>query len=541
MYSLRFSMIQTKFRRSRRFAMERVWFYKAEYIKNLVSIQEIFYTWCMKCSMLCAWLGQRDIDAAAAPANETGPIAMALDTGKFRRLTLLSNYPSEETDRYVVWLGDRYPDLEVGLYPVALTTPTAYEEIYTAADRVLRETADADTALTFHLSPGTPAMASVWIILANGRYGANLVETHRNTGFKEVRLPFDILARYRPERGLETHISALEDELLPESPAFDRIIHRSDTMRRAVAKAKRAAVFDVPVLLLGESGTGKELFAKAIHAASERSSGPFVPVNCGAIPPTLAESALFGHAKGAFTGATTAQPGYLEQAHGGTLFLDEIGDLGLDLQVKLLRVLNDRRVRRVGDEHERTVDFRLISATNRYLAGDVAEERFRQDLFHRIAVGVIKLPPLRQRGEDLLHLTEFLVRNLNDEFAKTPGWKEKSLNVGAMRVITEHPWPGNVRELINTLTRAFVFNGGTEIDETAVRDALLPLGPPQDGVLHKPLVEGFSIETVIRETAAHYLERAMEQAGGNKTRAAALLGLGSYQTLSNWLERYGVD
>jgi len=383
-------------------------------------------------------------------------------------------------------------------------------------------------------------MASVWILLASGRFRARLIETHMGEGLREVKLPFDIFARYRPEKGIAGHISAIDDSLLPESPTFDGIIHDSAEMRRAVAKAKRAAVFEVPVLLLGESGTGKELFAKAVHHASTRSAGPFIAVNCGAVPDSLAESAFFGHAKGAFTGALEMRPGYIEMAEGGTLFLDEIGELSRDLQVKLLRVLNDRKLRRLGENQVRDVDFRLISATNRNLALDAAGGRFRPDLFHRIGVGVIKLPPLRERGQDLPLLTEHICTRLNREFSSTPGWREKTLNPGAMKALGQHYWPGNIRELINTLTRAFVFSGGTEVDETAIKDSLMDFETSSEGLLDRPLGEEFSIEEILSQTAVHYLERAMKQAGGNKTRAAKLLGLNSYQTLTNWLERYGV-
>ncbi|WP_319477108.1 sigma 54-interacting transcriptional regulator [Marispirochaeta aestuarii] len=496
----------------------------------------------MPAHVLLTWLGQHDLDAAFEKKEAgLGPIASALESGLYKRLVVLSNYDEEKSRLYCSWIEVMYPRVVTILYPVDLTSPTDYEEIYTACEGVLQQEESDDTELTFHLSPGTPAMASVWILLASGRSRTRLIETHRDEGLKEVRLPFDIFARYRPEKTLASHISAIDDALLPGSPAFDGIIHESAEMRRAVAKAKRAAVFEVPMLLSGESGTGKELFARAVHHASTRSSGPFIAVNCGAIPESLAESVFFGHAKGAFTGAVEMRPGYLEMADGGTLFLDEIGELSRDLQVKLLRVLNDKKLRRLGENQVRELDFRLISATNHNLALDAARGRFRTDLFHRIAVGVIKLPTLRERGQDLPLLTRHICTRLNREFSSTPGWQEKSLSPGAMRAIGRHHWPGNIRELINTLTRAFVFSGGTEIDETAIRDSLIDFDTSSDGLLDRPLGDEFSIEEIISLTAVHYLERAMKQAGGNKTRAAKLLGLNSYQTLSNWLERYGVE
>jgi len=501
----------------------------------------LFYNTGMSTNLLITWLGQHDLDAAFEKEEAgLGPIAVALESGLYKRLVVLSNYEEERSRLYCSWVEGKYPKVVTILYPMVLGSLTDNEEIYTACEWVLQQEVSEDTELTFHLSPGTPAMAAVWILLASGKYRARLIETHKETGLREVRLPFDIFAQYRPEKGLASHISAIDDALLPGSPAFDEIIHDSAEMKRAVARAKRAAVFEVPVLLLGESGTGKELFAKAIHHASSRSSGPFIAVNCGAIPESLAESAFFGHARGAFTGAVEMRPGYIEIADGGTLFLDEIAELSKDLQVKLLRVLNDKKVSRLGDTKQREVDFRLISATNRNLAHETAAGSFRPDLFHRIAVGIIKLPPLRERGRDLPLLTEHIRTRLNREFSTTPEWQEKTINAGALRAVSEHYWPGNIRELINTLTRAFVFSGGTEVDETAVKDSIIDLGTRSDGVLDRPLGDDFSIEEIISQTAVHYLERAMKQAGGNKTRAAKLLGLNSYQTLSNWLERYGV-
>ncbi len=490
--------------------------------------------------LLCAWIGQHDLNAAARVEGAgLGPIGTALETKRFEQVVLLSNYDAGRAEEYCAWAEVMFPGVECKHYPVELSSPTAYGEIYRAADGMLQELPVENAALFFHLSPGTPAMAAVWILLASGKYKAKLVETHPSFGLREVELPFDIMAQYRPGKGMESHISLIDDRFLPESPAFEAILHRSAVMERAVAKAKRAAVFEVPVLLLGESGTGKELFAKAIHSASVRSKGPFIAVNCGAIPESLAESVLFGHAKGAFTGAAEAKAGSIEEAHGGTLFLDEIGELSPEMQVRLLRTLNDRTVQRVGETRLREVDFRLISATNRDLAEETDQGRFRSDLFHRIAVGVIKLPPLRERGEDLPLLIEHVCARLNAEFASVPGWQTKRLSVAAVKRITAHQWPGNVRELINTITRAFVFSGGTELDETAIGDAVLVMGRRDEEVLDRPLGNGFSIEEVIASTAGHYLERAMKQAGGNKTQAAKLLGLNSYQTLTNWLERYG--
>lgn len=305
--------------------------------------------------------------------------------------------------------------------------------------------------------------------------------------------------------------------------------------------AHQLALRDVPVLLQGESGTGKELFARAIHQASYRSSKPFVAVNCGAIPLELVDAELFGHEKGAFTGATTARVGYFESADGGTLFLDEIGELPLASQVRLLRVLQEREVTRIGSTRTKHIDIRVIAATNRVLSDEVREGRFREDLFHRLAVGVLLLPPLRQREGDLGLLIDSILANINAEASTQPGYNHKKLDVGARNLLIQHPWPGNVRELHNTLLRASIWATGDRITDQDVAESLaVTVTPKVETVLGRPLDQGFSLPDLIADVARHYLEHAMAQAHGNKSEASRLLGLGSYQTLSNWLQKYGV-
>ncbi len=567
-------------------------------IKNLVMRQNLLYYLGMKKCRLCAWLGRTDIQASAGfDTAGIGPIAQALADGEYGYLTLLSNYPEGETEEYRKWLTRMYPDLQVDLHMIDLSSPTEYSEIYEHAVRVLRgigegsgpgkrEAADAEHpasgqgALTFHLSPGTPAMAATWIIIASSVFPARLIETSREKGVRTVDLPFDILAEYRPQgrKKIDQQLIGMSDEMLPDTPAFDEIIHTTEIMQRTVNLARRSALFDVPVLLLGASGTGKELFAKAIHNASGRAHGPFISVNCGALPQGLVESELFGYAKGAFTGAEKEKEGYIEAADGGTLFLDEIGELPLNVQVLLLRVLQDHCFQRVGSTRQRSSNFRLISATNRDLTVSVSDGSFRSDLFHRIAVGVLKLPPLRSRGGDIDALADYFLKELNTRFADIEGWKDKALAVGARKLLHEYDWPGNIRELINTLTRACLWSSEAAISRTLLEDSLVRVAPesleagvapvvsgepeePQDSagpaegpessagasqgkiisLLGREIGGGFSIEALNGELMRHYLRRAMEQSAGNKTKAAELLGLPNYQTLTNWLKRYGVE
>jgi transcriptional regulator with PAS, ATPase and Fis domain len=296
------------------------------------------------------------------------------------------------------------------------------------------------------------------------------------------------------------------------------------------------------VLIEGESGTGKELLARAIHNASPLRKGPFVAVNCGAIPTELVDSEFFGHEKGAFTGAVAAKAGFLEAANGGTLFLDEIGELPLNAQVKLLRALQEREIVRVGSTTPKKVDIRVIAATNRNLFEEVGRGRFREDLFHRLAVAVLHVPALRERKGDLSLLIEKLLEHVNADSANQPGYTPKKLSAAARTVLLAHSWPGNVRELLNTLQRAAIWCGADTIDDRDIRESLLPAQRKENaGILDRPLGNGLDLQELLSEVARHYMRRAIEESGGNKTAAAQMLGLPSYQTFSNWVKRYQVE
>ena len=494
-------------------------------------------------SVLVAWIGVTDLRAPTDPGVGAGPIGQAVDARPFDRIDLLTNFTPEQNDAYLAWLRGR-TRVPIHLHPVALTTPTHFGEIYSAAVDVLDPLArHPGTRLTFHLSPGTPAMAAVWVILGKTRYPAELIESSQRHGVRTASVPFEISAELvpdllrRPDAALE-HTTAATS---PASPAFADIVHRSDIMARLLARAAHVAPRAVPVLIGGETGTGKELLARAIHRASPRHGAPFIPVNCGALPPELLESTLFGHLKGAFTGAVADRPGVFEAAHRGTLFLDEIGELPLVAQVKLLRTLQEREVVRVGDTTPRKVDVRIIAATHRDLLADVAAGRFREDLFFRLAVAVLYLPPLRERAGDLGLLIDRLFADAQRELADQPGFVPRRLTPAARNLLQQHPWPGNVRELKNTLLRAALWADGQTLGTGAVGEALLATPQARDtSLLARPLGDGFRLQDLLDDLSRHYLQRALAEAGNNKTRAAELLGLGSYQTLTNWLARLGL-
>jgi len=306
---------------------------------------------------------------------------------------------------------------------------------------------------------------------------------------------------------------------------FGGLIARSEGMRKVLELARRVARVDSTVLMTGESGTGKEVLARYIHAESTRMARPFVAINCGAVPEGLLESELFGHAKGSFTGATQDRPGLFEAAHGGTLFLDEIGEVPPSMQVKLLRALQEREVRRVGENKSRSVDVRVLAATNRDLAAEVVSGRFRQDLYYRLRVIELKLPPLRDRKEDILPLA----RSFLDEVAKRVGAKVSGFNPGAANQLLRYAWPGNVRELENAVERAVVLAQGSRVDEEDLPEevrAALPLS-------HVP-GEVRPLEDMERE----YILAVLQASGGNKAKAAAALKIGT-ATLFRKLKQYG--
>jgi two-component system response regulator AtoC len=319
------------------------------------------------------------------------------------------------------------------------------------------------------------------------------------------------------------------------------MLGESAPMKALAGAIRKVAPHKATVLVQGESGTGKELIARAVHDQSPRAGGPFVAVNCGAIPAGLMESELFGHAKGAFTDALRDRVGLLEQSSGGTLFLDEVGELPAGLQVKLLRALQEEQVRRLGDDDDRRIDLRLVAATARDLEAEVADGRFREDLFHRINVVALRVPPLRDRAGDIPLLAAHFVTRINQRsrLAIT------GLSREAMRLLNAYRWPGNVRELENTIERAAVMCEGPEIDADSLPDRILNgrngFGPVAASA--PAPVEPFadlSIKRAARRVEEELIRQALARTGGNRTRAAELLDI-SHRALLYKIKEYGVS
>ena len=325
---------------------------------------------------------------------------------------------------------------------------------------------------------------------------------------------FDIVVRKALEReGLKRELELFSEDA---DKRYHLIIGKSEKMKEAVDTARKAAASRATVLLLGESGTGKEVFARAIHNWSERNNQPFVAINCVGLSKELLESELFGHEKGAFTGADQQKKGKIELANGGTVFLDEIGDVSQELQTKLLRFLQEREFDRVGGVRPVKVDVRIIAATNRDLEGAVKNGRFREDLYHRLNVIPIGLPPLRERSQDIEPLAQYFLRRYSIESKKS----FVEITTDALAKLTAYPWPGNVRELANTIERAVVLGNGSvltikdlpgRIVASAGANSISP-----DNLSYREAMEARRREVVLK---------ALSQSNGNRTAAAKNLGL----------------
>src|SRR5215813_2660647 len=310
------------------------------------------------------------------------------------------------------------------------------------------------------------------------------------------------------------------------SDVFEDMLGTSPQMQAVFASIRKVAATNAPVLLLGESGTGKEMAAAAIHRRSTRKGGPFVAINCNAIPENLLESELFGHEKGAFTGAHVQRKGLLETASGGTLFLDEIGELPAPIQIKLLRFLQEQRFQRVGGRHEIQVDTRLVAATNADLKQMIGNGKFREDLYFRLAVVTIRLPPLRERGEDVLLLAnEFLRR-----YATQDGRGGLMFAPDALRAIERHSWPGNVRELQNRVRRAVIMASGTRVNANDLE---------LDAAKSAPTPGATTLRQAREQVEREMIQQALKRHAGKITSAAAELGI-SRPTLYELMDKLGV-
>ncbi len=493
--------------------------------------------------ILVSWIGYADLKGGLEDPM-SGPLVSVLKEYRFDNAYLLHNQSPDECDAFTSRLNSEF-STSFEVVKADLRSPIHFADIYKALDTTLSQVVGANPGLELYiqLSSGTPAMTSVSILTGKTKYKAKFLQSSKEQGVQEVDVPFDIAADFLPSVSeiLDGELTNLIAYTPPSTAEFDQIITNNPVMIRLKERAAILAVREVPVLIFGETGTGKELFARAIHNTSHRSEKPFVALNCGAIPSELIDSTLFGHVKGAFTGASANRPGVFEQADGGTLFLDEFGELPADAQVRLLRVLQDGTFVPVGAVQEKKVNVRIVVATNRNLAQEVAEGNFREDLFYRVAIGVLNLPPLKDRQGDQWLLAENMIEQINKEAASQPGYENKKISIGAKKVILNHVWPGNVRELYATLLRASLWGSSSSLSETDIKEAMLGVNASIQPVLDRDVSQGIDINGIISEVSTHYIKRAMAEANGSKKKAAELLSLKNYQTLNNWMDKYGIE
>ena len=384
--------------------------------------------------------------------------------------------------------------------------------------------------------------SSTTVIMMSAYGTAELaIEAMKQGAYDYISKPFKldevllVLRKAQERERLRRENQRLKEELqaLDSETAFAGMIGISSAMREVFRLAAKVAKFDATVLVTGESGTGKELIARGIHRLGKGEDAPFVAINCGGVPADLLESEFFGYAKGAFTGADREKKGLFEAADGGTLFLDEIGEMPLDLQVKLLRVLQEGEVRRVGAVYARKVQVRVLAATNRDLQKLVNEGLFREDLFYRLNVFNIHIPPLREHPEDIMPLCVHFLNRLGENMGK----QNMRLAPGAQTRLLAHDWPGNVRELKSALERALILAEGHTVQPEQL--------PPQLGAenMERRLEDFFgtySLKKAKRMMEKRLIGRALEQCGGNKSRAAELLEI-SYPALLGKVKDYGLE
>lgn len=464
-----------------------------------------------------------------AENEQAGPILSLLSARPFDKVVLLSTpnttQHSKDTKEAIQ---QRHPQTAAEVVDIPLTDPTDYAAISKGIREAVRSLAKSDGQEEYFVSvaSGTPQMHAIWILLiASGDIPARVLHvrpprfvSRERPLVSEIDLSSGMFPKVRWETTQPAPDYAPSKELAEESRTLG-IVGDHPLLLKALDTAAALAASDAPVLLAGETGTGKELFARLIHRLSGRPAERFVPLNCAALPRDLAESLLFGHKRGAFTGAVNDQLGKFDLADGGTLFLDELGELPLESQGKLLRILEDGVLEPLGAKKGRRVNVRVIAATNTDLSRAIKQKKFREDLYYRLSVGQIRLPTLRERGGDVPKIALAILDRINATLRHP-----KRLTQAALVKLQGLPWPGNVRDLENALERSALLTKKDVIDA----DDVVLAEPPGDEEARSNLPDpqpGFSIEQYLKDARSKLVARALELAGGNRSKAARLLGI----------------
>lgn len=494
---------------------------------------------------LLTWLGNRDIENMEQEQNAAIVSLATKSKVPFDKIVILSNKDEAKWDSFERFLKKRMamisrPSEDIKIYLAQIQSPIDYQSISVETEKWITKLSEESDTLSINLTSGTPAMTTLSVLHGKGKSNTRFVQSSPKNIIEEVEIPIDFGKEY--VKSASKNIAHTASSLPKVQNAFLELTAKSIAMHEVVQKAKRIAASEVPALILGETGTGKELMANAIHKGSLRASKPIRIVNCGALAENLVDSTLFGHKKGAFTGADKDYAGLFEQANGGTLFLDEVGELKPDIQVKLLRALQQGEITRLGDTKTINVDVRVIAATHQNLANLMDQGDFREDLFYRLAVGIIKMPPLRDRIEDIPVIVEQLTSQINDSGLKHPDYVSKKVSENGIKFISSQAWQGNIRELWSTLNRAFLWSESQTITELELSDAIInrnQSNTSQDVSLSYS--DKIDIIQLTENYQKKYVEAALKASGNVKKHATKMLGLKDHQTLTNWMKRLGIQ
>jgi two-component system response regulator PilR (NtrC family) len=496
-----------------------------------------------------------------------GPVLTLLTERSFHAVHIFTNPNSlPNAQRLQQEIFKRAGDVRTRIHNIDIPDPTDYEALFlnmsARCREILEEYRDRQPACFIATASGTPQMQTVWFLMAqSGIVPATLLKITpprflrpQQKAVSEISLSLATFPRITPPSPETLDIAATclrkekleaeRDELIREFSGL-QMIGKSPALTRVMDTVRAASLYDSAVLIQGETGTGKELVAKAIHYNSTRKEEPLIVVNCAAIPETLVESELFGHEKGAFTGATQQKKGKFELADGGTIFLDEIGDMPLPAQAKILRVLQDKTITRLGGAKTIRADVRIIAATNRNLATFISEGKFREDLYYRLKVIEIPMPALRERTEDITLLVEYFLDRHNSRYRQ-----QKQLSREAMRRILSYSWPGNIRELENAVERAFVLSKGSAIKENDLPPEITSPGssfPKSSGNTEQPNApivtippDGLKLDVHLHNLEKAYYEEAVKVKDGNREAAARLLNIKPHTFRKRAKEKFGI-
>ena len=490
-------------------------------------------------NILLTWLGTADIESMQQDNAGTIATIASFNEIPFDRIVILANHREEVWEQYSYWLSKRMsmlgrPYKEIHIKNAFIETPIDYASITKTSKKWIDKLSQLSQDLVINLTSGTPAMTTISVLIGKGKTNTSFVQATRENRILNVDIPLNFAIEYTKSAAKNMASSAIS--LITNKTAFDSLIAYSPAMKIVKRQALRLAPTELPALIFGETGTGKEVLAKTLHFGSLRTDKQIKTVNCGAFPENLVESMLFGHVKGAFTGAISEHKGLFEQADGGTLFLDEVGELSSDIQVKLLRALQEGEVTRVGDDKTISVDVRVIAATHCDLMKMVEEGTFREDLFYRLAVGIISMPALRERKEDIPVLIEELMQEINEKASKQPNYMSKKISQSAINFIIDQLWLGNIRELWNTLNRAFLWSDNQVLSHDDIENALITRQyNALNANIYLSATQPVDINQLVDNYKEKYVQEALKVSGGNKTKAAKMLGLKSHQVFTKWM------